>query len=212
MVQLKDIVDGFGIGTAVAYPPSIDFGAKIVEVHEEQMVTTSGPREAGWVDERRSSGPKASGTRRPGRCGSAEWFHRVCSSRSSRNGKIVSGFTSVDAIRRQVVKQIKSVKSPNPPLVGIMKGSKALVVVDLQNDFCPRRSPASKGRRQDSRPDQQLGRRLRRGGLPIAFTRDWHPRTTAPSRPEGGCGPRIVCRARRGLSSIRLSGYLSMPS
>ena len=35
MVQLKDIVDGFGVGTAVAYPPSIDFSAKIVEVREK---------------------------------------------------------------------------------------------------------------------------------------------------------------------------------
>ena len=33
--QLRDIVDGFGIGTAVAYPPSIDFSAKIVEVYED---------------------------------------------------------------------------------------------------------------------------------------------------------------------------------
>ncbi len=35
VVQLKDIVDGFGVGTAVAYPPSIDFSAKIVEVREK---------------------------------------------------------------------------------------------------------------------------------------------------------------------------------
>lgn len=32
--DLRDIVDGFGVGTAVAYPPSIDFSAKIVEVCE----------------------------------------------------------------------------------------------------------------------------------------------------------------------------------
>ena len=35
IVQLKDIVDGFGVGTAVAYPPTIDFSAKIVEVREK---------------------------------------------------------------------------------------------------------------------------------------------------------------------------------
>lgn len=34
--NLKDIVDGFGIGTAVAYPPVIDFSAKIVEVYNEE--------------------------------------------------------------------------------------------------------------------------------------------------------------------------------
>ncbi|MGH9918497.1 MAG: nicotinate phosphoribosyltransferase, partial [Nitrososphaerales archaeon] len=35
VVNLKDIVDGFGVGTAVAYPPTIDFSAKIVEVREK---------------------------------------------------------------------------------------------------------------------------------------------------------------------------------
>src|SRR5438445_12459959 len=30
--KLKDIADGFGVGTAVAYPPVIDLSAKIVEV------------------------------------------------------------------------------------------------------------------------------------------------------------------------------------
>jgi nicotinate phosphoribosyltransferase len=32
ILRLRDLVDGFGIGTAVAYPPMIDFSAKIVEV------------------------------------------------------------------------------------------------------------------------------------------------------------------------------------
>ncbi len=31
--NLRDIVDGFGVGTAVAYPPVIDLSAKIVEVY-----------------------------------------------------------------------------------------------------------------------------------------------------------------------------------
>ncbi len=32
VARLKDVVDGFGVGTAVAYPPVIDLSAKIVEV------------------------------------------------------------------------------------------------------------------------------------------------------------------------------------
>ncbi|MDG6910397.1 MAG: nicotinate phosphoribosyltransferase [Nitrososphaerota archaeon] len=32
VVGLRDVVDGFGVGTAVAYPPVIDLSAKIVEV------------------------------------------------------------------------------------------------------------------------------------------------------------------------------------
>jgi nicotinate phosphoribosyltransferase len=34
VAELSPIVDGFGVGTAVAYPPVIDFSAKIVEVLE----------------------------------------------------------------------------------------------------------------------------------------------------------------------------------
>jgi nicotinate phosphoribosyltransferase len=34
MIELAGLVDGFGVGTAVAYPPGIDFSAKIVEVKE----------------------------------------------------------------------------------------------------------------------------------------------------------------------------------
>lgn len=33
--ELRDIVDGFGIGTGVAYPPVIDLSAKIVEVYQK---------------------------------------------------------------------------------------------------------------------------------------------------------------------------------
>ena len=35
MNQMGPLVDGFGVGTAVAYPPCIDFSAKIVEVKED---------------------------------------------------------------------------------------------------------------------------------------------------------------------------------
>ncbi|MEM4726085.1 MAG: hypothetical protein QXG63_04025, partial [Nitrososphaerales archaeon] len=35
---LKDIVDGFGVGTAITAAPIIDFNAKIVEVEEEGIL------------------------------------------------------------------------------------------------------------------------------------------------------------------------------
>ncbi|BBG23915.1 nicotinate phosphoribosyltransferase [Sulfuracidifex tepidarius] len=34
VMELRDVVDGFGIGTSVAFPPSIDFSADIVEKYE----------------------------------------------------------------------------------------------------------------------------------------------------------------------------------
>ncbi len=35
IAQLRDIVDGFGVGTSIAFPPSIDISMDIVEVYEE---------------------------------------------------------------------------------------------------------------------------------------------------------------------------------
>ncbi|MHC1637226.1 MAG: nicotinate phosphoribosyltransferase [Candidatus Nezhaarchaeales archaeon] len=35
IVQLRDVVDGFGVGTAIAFPPSIDLSMDIVEVEGE---------------------------------------------------------------------------------------------------------------------------------------------------------------------------------
>jgi len=115
IVQLKDIVDGFGIGTAVSYPPSIDFSAKIVEVREKDKRQFRAKR--GGLGGRKAvfrskgfndlvtlegaAGPKGStGLLKP----------------LIKDGKIVLGFADVDTIRRRVVKQIRSVNESEPTL------------------------------------------------------------------------------------------------
>ena len=35
ILQLRDVVDGFGVGTSIAFPPSIDLSMDIVEVEGE---------------------------------------------------------------------------------------------------------------------------------------------------------------------------------
>ena len=72
VVQLKDIVDGFGVGTAVAYPPSIDFSAKIVEVREKGKTYLRAKRGGLGGQEGRVQVEGVQGHRRLPRLGPAE--------------------------------------------------------------------------------------------------------------------------------------------
>lgn len=51
----------------------------------------------------------------------------------------------------------------------------ALIVVDVQNDFCPGGSLAVSGGDQVVAPLNAHIRRFHQTGRPIVFTRDWHP-------------------------------------
>ncbi len=116
VVQLKDIVDGFGIGTAVAYPPSIDFSAKIVEVREKGRTYLRGKRGGlgGRKDVHRSKGFKDTvvlhGTVAPR--GSKPMLRQIIS-----KGKIVADFESIDSIRSRVVRELSEVTQAEPALV-----------------------------------------------------------------------------------------------
>jgi nicotinate phosphoribosyltransferase len=115
IVQLKDIVDGFGVGTAVSYPPSIDFSAKIVEVREKDKRQFRakrgglGGRKAVFRSKGFNDLVALEGAARPK--GSTALLKPLI-----KDGKIVSGFASVDTIRRRVVKQIRSVSESEPTL------------------------------------------------------------------------------------------------
>jgi len=116
VVQLKDIVDGFGVGTAVAYPPSIDFSAKIVEVREKGKTYLRAKRGGlgGRKEVHRSKGFKDTvsfyGTAAPK--GSKRMLKQVI-----EKGKIVSDFQSVDSIRDNVVRELREVAQAEPALV-----------------------------------------------------------------------------------------------
>lgn len=115
VVQLKEIVDGFGIGTAVAYPPSIDFSAKIVEVRDkgERHFRAKRGGLGGRKAVFRSKGFKdlvaLQGAAGPE--GSVELLKPLI-----KDGKITSGFADPSSIRRGVLRQIRSVIESKPTL------------------------------------------------------------------------------------------------
>jgi nicotinate phosphoribosyltransferase len=116
VVQLKDLVDGFGVGTAVAYPPSIDFSAKIVEVSDKGKTYLRGKRGGlgGRKDVHRSKGFKDTvvfhGTAAPK--GSKPMLRQII-----RKGKIVGDFESIDSIRGRVIRELSEVTQAEPALV-----------------------------------------------------------------------------------------------
>ena len=56
---------------------------------------------------------------------------------------------------------------------------KALVIVDVQNDFCPGGTLAVAGGDRVAAPLARLAARCAAAGLPVFASRDWHPPDTA---------------------------------
>jgi nicotinate phosphoribosyltransferase len=116
VVQLKDIVDGFGVGTAVAYPPSIDFSAKIVEVRENGKTYLRGKRGGlgGRKDVHRSKGFRDTivlhGS--PAPKGSKQMLKQIID-----KGKLVADFESIGSIRDRVVRELHEVTQAEPALI-----------------------------------------------------------------------------------------------
>ena len=66
---------------------------------------------------------------------------------------------------------------------------KALVIVDVQNDFCPGGSLAVAGGDRVAAPLARLAARCATAGLPVFASRDWHPPDTAHFQDAGGPWP-----------------------
>ncbi len=115
IVRLKDIVDGFGVGTAVAYPPSIDFSAKIVEVREKGKTYLRAKRGGlgGRKDVYRSKGFKdvvvLHGADAPK--GSKPMLRQII-----KKGELVADFQSVESIRERVAKELRELTRSEPLL------------------------------------------------------------------------------------------------
>ncbi|MFQ6011676.1 MAG: nicotinate phosphoribosyltransferase [Nitrososphaerales archaeon] len=107
---VKDIVDGFGVGTSISAPPVIDFCAKIVEVpgSENQYRAKRGDI-SGSKQVYRKNGTfqdivAPSRDRSPKGC-------RPLLTDIMKKGKIIEDFEPVDEIRRRVLNSIKSLAS-----------------------------------------------------------------------------------------------------
>jgi nicotinamidase/pyrazinamidase len=66
---------------------------------------------------------------------------------------------------------------------------KALLIVDVQNDFCPGGALAVPDGDRVVAPLNRCAERLSRSGAPIYASRDWHPAVTTHFKPYGGVWP-----------------------
>ena len=65
----------------------------------------------------------------------------------------------------------------------------ALIVVDIQNDFCPDGALAVAGGVEVVEPTNRLIGHFRRHGAPVFYTRDWHPANHCSFKEFGGPWP-----------------------
>lgn len=65
----------------------------------------------------------------------------------------------------------------------------ALIIVDVQNDFCPGGALGVSGGDQVLSPLNRLSEEFARAGLPVVLTRDWHPQHTSHFNTQGGPWP-----------------------
>ena len=75
---------------------------------------------------------------------------------------------------------------------------RALIIVDVQNDFCPGGTLAVKDGDQVVVPLNKLIREFEKTGEPIFKSRDWHPATTKHFRNFGGVWPVHCVQNTRG--------------
>ncbi|MEM4884167.1 MAG: nicotinate phosphoribosyltransferase [Saccharolobus sp.] len=110
IINLRDIVDGFGIGTSIAFPPSVDFSADIVEKYIDGK----------WVPfTKRGKWP---GAKQVYRCGKIDNDVITLIDKEApasncipmiqkymENGKIVKQLPSVKEIREYVLRQLREI-------------------------------------------------------------------------------------------------------
>ncbi|MDV3294053.1 MAG: nicotinate phosphoribosyltransferase [Nitrososphaerales archaeon] len=115
VASLRDIVDGFGVGTAVAYPPVIDLSAKIVEVTERGRRQFRAKRGGlgGKKAVYRSRGFRdlvtLSGSPKP--LGSTPLLKPLL-----QKGRLVRKYEGIERIRSNVAKSLSEVASSQPSL------------------------------------------------------------------------------------------------
>ncbi len=71
---------------------------------------------------------------------------------------------------------------------------KALIIVDVQNDFCPGGALAVNDGDRVVDPINELSHQFEAEGYPVVFTRDWHPENHISFKVNGGQWP-IHCVA-----------------
>jgi len=81
-----------------------------------------------------------------------------------------------------------------------MQGKAALIVVDVQNDFCPGGALGVKNGDEIIPVLNRYMDRFRAAGLPVIATRDWHPVKTSHFKEYGGVWPPHCIQETRGAA------------
>jgi nicotinamidase/pyrazinamidase len=81
-----------------------------------------------------------------------------------------------------------------------MQGKAALIVVDVQNDFCPGGALGVKNGDEIIPVLNRYMDRFRAAGLPVIATRDWHPVKTTHFKEYGGVWPPHCIQETRGAA------------
>ncbi len=114
VVELRDIVDAFGVGTSIAMPPSIDISADIVEIFENgewKPITKRG----------KLPGAKQVYRKRPGLNDIVTLLEKPCSipegytpilRKYLEDGKLVEELPELSSIRDYVLEQLREVPEP----------------------------------------------------------------------------------------------------
>jgi len=79
-----------------------------------------------------------------------------------------------------------------------MEQGSALLIVDVQNDFCPGGALAVPDGDRVAGPLGRAAERFRAAGLPVFASRDWHPAVTTHFREYGGSWPPHCVQGSRG--------------
>ncbi len=115
MAELGGLVDGFGVGTSVAYPPVIDFSAKIVDVKVDGEWQHRAKRGGlgGRKSVSRSRGYKDLVTLEGKSLPSG---YETLLRPLMKQGRIVEPFKSIEELRSYSLKEIRSVAAAEPSL------------------------------------------------------------------------------------------------
>jgi nicotinate phosphoribosyltransferase len=116
IVELRDLVDAFGVGTSIAFPRSIDISADIVEVYEDGEWKPIAKRG-------KLPGAKQLYRKRPGlndyicllnRCSPPSDEYKPLIMKYIENGEIVHELPSLEETRKYVLEQLSEIPEPQP--------------------------------------------------------------------------------------------------
>ena len=82
----------------------------------------------------------------------------------------------------------------------VKKAKKVLIVVDVQNDFCPGGKLGVRGGDKVVKPLNKYIQAFRSSELPVFATRDWHPEKTKHFKEFGGLWPMHCVQKTRGAA------------